>query len=143
MLDDQPVPLLRDAEGGIVYWPGVLVPVLAQSWFGQLLSSIAWHGQQRWMYERAVTVPRLMARNSPRLVVKRHADKATVIDIPLNKYLLLMQSDRYDMGDQEYLDRESRWTLFFFLKNNDGNDSWLNTCIVVNDWVVRINDVEL
>ena len=90
-----------------------------------------------------LSVPRLMARNSPRLVVKRHADKATVIDIPLNKYLLLMQSDRYDMGDQEYLDRESRWTLFFFLKNNDGNDSWLNTCIVVNDWVVRINDVEL
>mgnify|MGYP000596330756 FL=1 len=90
-----------------------------------------------------LSVPRLMARNSPRLVVKRHADKATVIDIPLNKYLLLMQSDRYDMDDQEYLDRESRWTLFFFLKNNDGNDSWLNTCIVVNDWVVRINDVEL
>ena len=25
-----------------------------------------------------------------------------------------MQSDRYDMGDQEYLDRESCWTLFFF-----------------------------
>jgi len=61
MLDDQPVPLLRDAEGGIVYWPGVLGPALAQTWFGQLLPSIAWHGQQRWMYERAVTVPRLMA----------------------------------------------------------------------------------
>lgn len=29
-----------------------------------------------------LSVPRPMAKNSPRLVVKRHADKATVIDIP-------------------------------------------------------------
>ncbi len=90
-----------------------------------------------------LSTSRLMTKNSPRLIVKRHEDGETVIDIPLNKYLLLMKSDRYKMGDQEYLDRESRWTLFFFLKNNDGNDIWMKTCIVVNDWVVRINDVEL
>lgn len=82
---------------------------------------------------------RLMKKNSPRLVIKRHEDGATVIDFPLNEYLLIMRSDRYNMGDQEYLDRESRWTLFFFLQNG----IWLQTRIVVNDWVVRINNVEV
>ena len=62
-----------------------------------------------------------------------------MIDFPLKRYLLLLRGERYKMGDQEYLDRESRWTLFFFLRSND---IWLNTRIVVNDWVVRINDVE-
>ena len=62
MLDDQPVPLWRDAEGGIVYWPRVLAPAQQRDGFEQLLAGIGWHGQQRWMYERSVTVPRLMAR---------------------------------------------------------------------------------
>lgn len=62
MLDDEPIALVRDAQGGIVYWPRVLAPALAQAAFDELLVGIAWHGQQRWMYERAVTVPRLMAR---------------------------------------------------------------------------------
>ena len=83
---------------------------------------------------------RLMTNNSPRLLVKRHEDGGTVIDFPLNNYLLLMRSDRYSkMGDQEYLDRESRWTLYFFLQAG----IWLQTRIVVNDWVVRINDIEM
>lgn len=83
---------------------------------------------------------RLMTKNSPRLLVKRHEDGGTVIDFPLNNYLLLMRSDRYSkMGDQEYLDRESRWTLYFFLQAG----IWLQTSIVVNDWVVRINDIEM
>ena len=87
-----------------------------------------------------LSTSRLMTKNAPRLVVKRRADSRIVIDFPLNKCLLLMRSDRYEMGDQEYLDRESRWTLFFFLQSDD---TWLNTRIVVNDWVVRINNVEL
>lgn len=82
---------------------------------------------------------RLMMKNAARLLVKRHGDGETVIDFPLNKYLLIMRSDRYEMGNQEYLDRESRWTLFFFLRSG----TWLRTRIVVNDWVVRINDVEM
>ncbi|GAB6870125.1 FimB/Mfa2 family fimbrial subunit [Bacteroides rodentium] len=87
-----------------------------------------------------LSTSRLMTKNAPRLTVKRHADGNTVIDLPLNKYLLLMKSDRYHkMADQEYLDRESRWTLFFFLQGG----TWLNTRIVVNDWVVRINDIEM
>ncbi|WP_294631033.1 FimB/Mfa2 family fimbrial subunit [uncultured Bacteroides sp.] len=86
-----------------------------------------------------LSTSRLMKKNNPRLVVKRHEDGKEVIDFPLNEYLLLTRSEYYKMGDQEYLDRESRWTLFFFLQNG----IWLKTRIVVNNWVVRINNAEL
>ena len=43
------------------------------------------------------------------------------------------------MGDQEFLDRENNWSLIFFL---DNNHNWIRTHIVVNDWIVRINDAE-
>ncbi len=59
----------------------------------------------------------------------------------LNEYLLLLKSDHFDkMGDQEFLDRENNWSLIFFL---DNNHNWIRTHIVVNDWIVRINDAEL
>lgn len=86
-----------------------------------------------------LSTSRLMTGNSPHLIVKRHEDGDTVIDIPLNEYLLMMRSDRYnEMGDQEFLDRESRWTLYFFMQGG----IWLDAQIVVNDWVVRINNGE-
>ncbi|MDE6348669.1 MAG: FimB/Mfa2 family fimbrial subunit [Bacteroides sp.] len=87
-----------------------------------------------------LSTSRLMMKNSPRLLVTSRKSGEPVIDFPLNRYLVLLRSEHYQMGDQEYLDRESRWTLFFFLKSDN---SWLNTRIVVNDWVVRINNVEL
>ncbi len=82
---------------------------------------------------------RLVTDNEPRLRVRRSIDGEPVIDIPLIDYLLLMKSDVYtDMGPQEYLDRESEWTLIFFL---DAAHEWIKTQIVINDWVVRINQV--
>ena len=44
------------------------------------------------------------------------------------------------MGAQEFLDRESEWSLIFFL---DDGLRWLNTRIVINDWVVRLNHAEM
>lgn len=87
------------------------------------------------------TFPRLVTSSSPRLVIKRAADGNTVIDIPLINYLLLLKSAKYaSMENQEYLDRESGWNMIFFL---DRNYSWISTTIVINDWVVRINNPEL
>lgn len=84
---------------------------------------------------------RLVTSNSPRLVVTRKADGYKVIDIPLINYLLLLKSDRYEkMGSQEFLDRESRWKMLFFLQRGG---TWLNTVIEINDWIVRINNADL
>lgn len=84
-----------------------------------------------------MSFPRLVTANSPRLVVTRKADGYNVINIPLNNYLLLMKSEVYaSMPAQEFLDRESRWKMLFFLQGG----IWLKTTIEVNDWVVRINN---
>ncbi len=86
-----------------------------------------------------LSTSRLVTTNGPRLIVTRQADDKVIINIPLNEYLLLMKSDVYtQMGAQEFLDRESEWTLMFFL---DAAHEWVKTQIVVNDWVVRLNGI--
>ncbi len=86
-----------------------------------------------------MSFPRLVTSNSPRLVITRKEDGNNVVDIPLNNYLLLMKSEVYSsMPAQEFLDRESRWKMLFFLQNG----IWLQTVIEINDWIVRLNDTE-
>ena len=93
-----------------------------------------------------MSTSRLMTGNDSRLQITRRSDGATVVDFPLLTYLALLRSERYALppynmtDDQEYLDRESDYVLFFFLRPDH---SWLDTKIVVNNWVVRINQVEL
>ena len=84
---------------------------------------------------------RLMLKNSPKLVIRRKADGGEVVNIPLNNYLLLFRSEFHrDMDKQEFLDRESEWSILFFL---DADHTWLKTKIKINDWTVRINDAEI
>lgn len=83
---------------------------------------------------------RLMAGSDARLVIKRVSDGRNVLSVPLVNYLLLLKSLHFDkMGPQEFLDRESRWNMILFLENG----RWLDTHIVINDWIVRINNAEL
>lgn len=77
----------------------------------------------------------------PRLRITAKADGHTVADLPLNNYLLLMKSDYHrDMSAQEYLDRAYRHNLVFFL---DENNAWVRMNIVVKDWIVRIDNIDL
>lgn len=86
-----------------------------------------------------LSTSRLTTGNRPRLVITRNIDGKEVVNIPLNEYLLLLKSERFhEMGNQEFLDRESDWSLIFFL---DDDHEWIRTHIVVNDWVVRLNDI--
>ena len=84
---------------------------------------------------------RLMTKNTPRLVISRKADGKTVVDIPLIDYLLLLKSELHaQMKPQEFLDRESTWSMVFFLGSDMG---WVRTYIKINDWIVRINETEM
>lgn len=82
---------------------------------------------------------RLTPGRSATLSVIRAADGSNVLSIPLINYLLMLKSEHFaNMGNQEYLDRESRWNMIFFI----GPDTtWIKTSIIINDWVVRINDI--
>ena len=87
-----------------------------------------------------LSTSRLMTHNSPRLIIKRSTTGADIVNIPLNNYLQLLKSMQYaNMGGQEFLDRESDWAMIFFL---DEGHRWINTYLVINDWVVRINEMD-
>lgn len=88
-----------------------------------------------------MSLGRLMSDSRARLRVTRRADGHTVVDIPLVDYLLLLKSDLYSqMPAQEYLDRENRWSMIFLL---DTNGSWVADQIVINDWIIKLHNVDI
>ena len=85
------------------------------------------------------SVSRLMADSKATLDVVYKDNGKKVLSIPLVNILLLLKSEHYaNMQAQEFLDRQSRWNLTFFL-TNDGR--WAGVQIIINDWIVRINDI--
>ena len=108
---------------------------------GQASTGVIEGGKEAIVAYAEFSTSRLMTKNAPRLVIKRKKDGTEIIDIPLNNYLLLLKSELYaEMDPQEFLDRESEWSLIFFLRSDY---SWLRTYIKVNDWTVRLNETEL
>lgn len=84
---------------------------------------------------------RIMAGSGSRLTVTNNENGNVVLSIPLDRYLLLLRSELYaDMPAQEYLDREDEWSMVFFL---DSGLRWINTHIVINNWTVRLNHIEI
>lgn len=80
---------------------------------------------------------------APTLSVTRKNDGGEVFRIPLSSYMLLFKENHANtapMGDQEYLDRENSWRFVFFL--DDANGTWISTHLIINDWMVRINNTE-
>ena len=84
---------------------------------------------------------------SARLVITSNRDKddfgnpKVIVDIPLITYLAMTRGygESWIKDDQEYLDRQSRWHLMFFLQRN----LWVKTTIVVNSWIVRLDPINL
>lgn len=88
-----------------------------------------------------LSIPRLVYGNPTTLLITRKSDGKEVIRIPLINILMLYKSDRPEYSKwkpQQFLDRKSRWVMTFFLT---ANGRWLDTKIVVNDWIVRINNI--
>ncbi len=87
-----------------------------------------------------LSVSRLMMTHSPVLLIKSTETGEEVIDIPLLKYLMLYKSDLYaKMDAQEFLDRQSEWSMLFLL---DSQKRWVQTYIKINDWTVRLNETD-
>lgn len=86
-----------------------------------------------------LTTGRLMADSDVRLTVSNRETGKPVLSIPLIDYLELCRTvANYDMPLQEYLDRENTYTMTFFL---DSDNAWINTQVIINDWIVRYNDI--
>ena len=88
-----------------------------------------------------LSVGRLVLDQNPRLTITERANNDTVLSIPLIDYFKLYKMvAHYDISDQEYLDREDEYNMTFFL---DENNRWMNTQIIINEWIVRFSDAEL
>jgi alkylated DNA repair dioxygenase AlkB len=53
--------LVDDSTGSITYLPDTVDAASAALWFETLLQGVEWRTERRWMYDRQVDVPRLVA----------------------------------------------------------------------------------
>lgn len=84
---------------------------------------------------------RMMAEQGPRLRIVNNRTGKDVLDINLTWFLSLQAvgEHRAEWDDQEYLDRQDTYAVTFFV---DG-DTFLQNYIIVNGWVVSLEDVSL
>lgn len=119
-------------QGGIVYSPWATGEDIVGSWEdNDTPVSVAW---------AEFSTSRIVVENNPRLKVTNRETGDVVFSIPLKEYMLLLKSELYaDMQSQEYLDRESEWSMVFFL---DDGFRWIDIQIIINGWTVRLNNIE-
>ena len=73
------------------------------------------------------------------LTIRNTATDEIVLRIPVIKMFLLAKlQGQYDMDDQEYLDRQDEYKMTFFL---DENMKWIDSQIIINEWIVRFDDM--
>lgn len=120
------------ANGEITYLPWAS---------GELMAGSSGEGEPVIVAFAEFSTSRLMVKNSPELLIRLKESGKEIVSIPLDDYLLLLKSELYSkMEPQEFLDRESVWSMVFFL----GSDMhWIDTHIKINDWTVRINNAEM
>lgn len=119
-------------KGTVTYLPWTTGQDIVGSWEdNDTPVSVAWAEH---------SVSRLVVENNPRLTVTNRKTDEVVFTIPLKEYMLMLRSELYaSMDAQEYLDRESEWSMIFFL---DDGFRWINAQIIINDWVVRLNHID-
>lgn len=123
------------------------LPLAGNSWayapwaIGQVSAGTLDDGTEALLGYAEFSTSRLMAGHSASLLIRDRENGRIIVDIPLTNYLLLLKSQEFSsMGNQEFLDRESRWNMVFFL---DRTGSWVRTYIKINDWIVRVNNAEM
>lgn len=86
---------------------------------------------------------RLIKNFEPRLVIRNSETQTEMMDINLTWLLTLQEIEehRTEWSDQEYLDRQDDYAITFFIDID--TDSWFQSRIIVNGWVISFEDVEL
>lgn len=129
----------------LMAWNNDVVPVSTVTYnpwvTGQVTAGLNTDGSELKLAYGEMSFPRLVTSNEPRLVIISRITGFKVVDIPLIDYLLALKSDVFaKMPAQEFLDRQSQWSMIFFL---DKRYCWAYVQIHVNSWTVRINNTDL
>ncbi len=86
------------------------------------------------------TVARLVKGQDMRVKIYNKRGE-TSVDIPLIDYALMVKSAHYaDISDQEFLDRQDKYDMVFFL-DEDGN--WQTAHIYILSWKIVIQNTDL
>lgn len=84
---------------------------------------------------------RLMEGSQTSLQLSHKGEEAPFLQVDLTDFLLLTQMESHDLDAQEYLDRQDEYTIVVYLDIVDGKAHCLE--IIVNDWTIRLDDVNL
>lgn len=89
-----------------------------------------------------LSVGRLMEDKAPELnIINTETGENLISNMNIIKYLNMLKQEHYkDMELQEYLDREDRYSMVFFV---DEKMTLINYVIQINGWVIQVNDFEL
>ncbi|MBE6288451.1 MAG: hypothetical protein E7099_09775 [Mediterranea massiliensis] len=88
-----------------------------------------------------LTVGRLVENQNATLTIRNKQNDEVILSIPIIKmFLLAKMQGQYNMENQEYLDRQDEYRMTFFL---DKTMKWINTQIMINDWIVRFDDLNV
>lgn len=89
----------------------------------------------------SISTGRLMADRRDKMLLTVYNDKGGVVaSVPLIDYALMVKGRYKDLEDQDYLDRQDKYDVVFFL---DERDDWIKTHIFINSWKVVLQDAEL
>lgn len=88
-----------------------------------------------------LSTSRIMANTTPRLIIRHKDTKSEILNINLSWFLSLQAigEHRAEWSDQEYLDRQDEYSITFFTNGS----TWMQTHIIVNGWVLSLQDIEL
>lgn len=132
-------------DNTLLAWDNSVIPTPAGCTYapyatGQAGAGLNQNGTEALLAFAEFSTSRLIEGSGARLNITDVRNGQSVLSIPLVNYLLLLRSQQFEsMGDQEFLDREHRWNMILFLDNG----RWIDTRIVINDWIVRINNADL
>ena len=85
-----------------------------------------------------MTIGRLYVENDPILHIYNVDTKKTVLKIPLKDYALMIKGHyNGSMTDQDFLDREDKFSLTFFL---DELGNWVSATVIINSWHLVLNN---
>ena len=90
-----------------------------------------------------INTARLITVNKPKLIITNKTTQKEMIKVDLTWFISLieMKNNTAKWSLQEYLDREDEYTFSFFFDSD--TDTWLQTTIIINGWIISLDDIEL
>lgn len=85
---------------------------------------------------------RLVVDNPLTFIIYDNKQQKDLLNIDLMKYLLAIQMEGHRMTAQEYLDRQSEFSIILFYTNTE-QGTFLSSKIVVNDWTMWMHGSDL